>query len=278
MPTSSIHFTPSRTKKNGMSSMKPTSDICPSVCVTAVLVTADLVQERVRERVVELQRDADEERPEHEDRERPVLHQLQRVEAEDVAHRDRVPQLGRRRVRQREREEPERQRRARRQPELQRQRLGTERADDDSPATIQPIVPSTRMPGNSCRGSFIWWNDERVGQRERRHVAERVGQQHPVEAAEVAGASTPSRAAPRRSGAAPRGSSRWRRSGPPPCRRRTATRSPPAPSSRTPAPLWVPEKFSVFSKYVPIVTYHAPQTKNCRNIITESLSLMVCVI
>ncbi len=44
------------------------------------------------------------------------------------------------------------------------------------------------------------------------------------------------------------------------------------------APLSVPEKLSVFSRYVPIVTYHAPQMKNSRNIITESLSLMVCVI
>ena len=44
------------------------------------------------------------------------------------------------------------------------------------------------------------------------------------------------------------------------------------------APLSVPEKFSVFNRYVPIVTYHAPQMKNSRNIITESLSLMVCVI
>jgi hypothetical protein len=39
MPTSSIHFTPSRTKKNGISSMKTTSDICPSVCVAAMLLT-----------------------------------------------------------------------------------------------------------------------------------------------------------------------------------------------------------------------------------------------
>ena len=44
------------------------------------------------------------------------------------------------------------------------------------------------------------------------------------------------------------------------------------------APLSVPEKLSVFSRYVPIVTYHAPQMKNSRNIITESLSRMVCVI
>ena len=27
------------------------------------------------------------------------------------------------------------------------------------PAAIQPIVPSTRMPGNSRPGSVIWWNE-----------------------------------------------------------------------------------------------------------------------
>ena len=30
------------------------------------------------------------------------------------------------------------------------------------PATIQPIVPSTRMPGNSLPGSSIWWNDSEL--------------------------------------------------------------------------------------------------------------------
>ena len=85
MPTSSMFFTPSRTKNSGISSMKPISDICPSVCLPAAFDDADLVEERIGERVVELQRDADEERAEHEDRERALLHQLQRVEAEDVA-------------------------------------------------------------------------------------------------------------------------------------------------------------------------------------------------
>ncbi len=36
MPTSSIHFTPSRAKNNGMRSMKITSDICPRVWVPAM--------------------------------------------------------------------------------------------------------------------------------------------------------------------------------------------------------------------------------------------------
>ena len=62
-------------------SMKPISDIWPSVILPAGVRHADLVQERVGERVVELQRDADQERAEHEDRERAVPQQLQRVEA-----------------------------------------------------------------------------------------------------------------------------------------------------------------------------------------------------
>ncbi len=39
MPTISIRFTPSRTNISGMSNMKPTSDIWPSDCVAAILVT-----------------------------------------------------------------------------------------------------------------------------------------------------------------------------------------------------------------------------------------------
>ena len=37
-----------------------------------------------------------------------------------------------------------------------------------SPATIQPIVPSTRTPGNSRPGSLMWWNDREL-------VSARVG-------------------------------------------------------------------------------------------------------
>jgi hypothetical protein len=28
-----------------------------------------------------------------------------------------------------------------------------------TPATIQPIVPSTRISGKSAAGSFTWWNE-----------------------------------------------------------------------------------------------------------------------
>ena len=31
-----------------------------------------------------------------------------------------------------------------------------------TPATIHPIVPRTRTPGNSLPGSFIWWNDSEL--------------------------------------------------------------------------------------------------------------------
>ena len=39
MPMSSMHFTPSRRKNHGMTSMKKISDIWPSVILPAALVT-----------------------------------------------------------------------------------------------------------------------------------------------------------------------------------------------------------------------------------------------
>ncbi len=39
MPTSSMYFTPSRLKNHGMTSMKPISDIWPSVILPAALLT-----------------------------------------------------------------------------------------------------------------------------------------------------------------------------------------------------------------------------------------------
>ena len=44
MPISSIHLTPSRRKKNGITSMKPISDICPIVWIAAVFVTPSSVR------------------------------------------------------------------------------------------------------------------------------------------------------------------------------------------------------------------------------------------
>ena len=40
-------------------------------------------------------------------------------------------------------------------------------------------------------------------------------------------------------------------------------------------PLCCPENCRVFSRYVPIVTYQAPQTKYWRNIITDSFRRVV---
>ena len=41
------------------------------------------------------------------------------------------------------------------------------------PATIQPIVPSTRTPGNSLPGSVIWRNDSEL-------LSASVGMKHSV--------------------------------------------------------------------------------------------------
>ena len=46
MPTSSIHFTPSRRKNNGITSMKKISDICPSVILPAALLTPSSFRNR----------------------------------------------------------------------------------------------------------------------------------------------------------------------------------------------------------------------------------------
>ena len=43
-------------------------------------------------------------------------------------------------------------------------------------------------------------------------------------------------------------------------------------------PICSPEKCSVSPSQVPIVTYHAPQTKYCRNIIADSFTRTVNVI
>src|SRR5438874_10148192 len=43
-------------------------------------------------------------------------------------------------------------------------------------------------------------------------------------------------------------------------------------------PICSPENFSVSPSHVPIVTYHAPHTKYCRNIIADSFRRMDCVI
>src|SRR5947199_8083641 len=44
------------------------------------------------------------------------------------------------------------------------------------------------------------------------------------------------------------------------------------------SPICSPEKCSVSPSHVPIVTYHAPHTKYCRNIIADSFTRVVWVI
>jgi hypothetical protein len=85
MPMSSIIFTPSRTREPRHEEHEPISDICPIVIFAAAAAKPISFRNGVGERVVELQRDAEQERPEHEHRERPVLHERQRVQPEHVA-------------------------------------------------------------------------------------------------------------------------------------------------------------------------------------------------
>ena len=236
MPTSSIYFTPRRRKNHGITSMKPISDIWPRVILPAALVDADLVQERIGERVVELQRDADQERAEHEDGERPVLHQLQRVEAEDVAQRRRGARLAAAACAA----APGRTGRAPCEPAAgdaaSAPRSPRARAcRSTSPATIQPIVPSTRIARKlasriaSSGGTRASWSAPASAcSRACRRAARRRTRRR-------SSASRRRRARRRRRGAARRACARWRRSGRRPCRRRTARSSPPAPSCRTPA-------------------------------------------
>jgi hypothetical protein len=106
MPTSSITFTPMRLKHHGMKSMKPISDIWPSVILRCGAFHHQLIQEQVGERVIELQRDADEKRSEHEhgetiDREAASAHRRRGCPRTWRA----VPPFGRR-MRKREAEQP----------------------------------------------------------------------------------------------------------------------------------------------------------------------------
>ena len=119
----------------------------------------DLVQEWIRERVVELERNAEQERSRDEDEEIAVLEQRERVEAERVAHAEARAGRFRRRVRQRERVDRHDDRRAGGESHRQHQRVGVKHLPDEMPATIHPIVPSTRMNGKSRPGSRTWWNE-----------------------------------------------------------------------------------------------------------------------
>jgi hypothetical protein len=71
---------------------------------------ARLVEEEVGEGVIELERDAEQERADHERREGAVLHEAQRIEPEHVADAQGLAGRMRRGVRQQEGEEPQRHR------------------------------------------------------------------------------------------------------------------------------------------------------------------------
>ena len=85
---------------------------------------SDLVQVQVRERVVELQRNAEEKRADHEHGERSVAEQRQSVEPDDITGPERLTGGVRRCVWQHHGEDAERERRAGRQ--TQRNRRGLE--------------------------------------------------------------------------------------------------------------------------------------------------------
>ena len=139
---------------------------------------ADLVQERVREGVVELQRNADQERADHEDGERAVLHQLQRVEAEHVAA---VPLCARASSAacaaasgRRGRAPP---RPPRRSASARPSASTPSVADDRARRRSSRSCRARGSPGTPSPDRRMWWNDSELRERQRRHVAERVAEQ-----------------------------------------------------------------------------------------------------
>ncbi len=143
-----------------------------------------LVQKQIGERVIELQRDADQERAEDEDRERALAQQLERVEAEDGADRHLAFLRDRRRVRQGETEQPEHHRSGGRNLQRPCGRLEAERPDEQ--ARHDPADrPEDANQRELAAGIVHLPERQRVAQRQRRHVAERVDQQHDVERTEA---------------------------------------------------------------------------------------------
>jgi hypothetical protein len=96
------------------------------------LAESDLIQEEVREGVVELQRDAEQKRSDDERRERPVAYEPERVEPQHVAYPQRLPRGMRWRVRQHQRVEPEQDRGSSRDLEWYDRRLDMQSANQQS--------------------------------------------------------------------------------------------------------------------------------------------------
>ena len=228
---------------------------------------ADGVQKRIRERVIELQRDADQERSDDEHRERSILHQLQRVEPEHLAHAD-APGRLRRRVRQQQAEHRERDRSRRSQLHRPSRRFDAHRADDeagDDPADRAEHAHRWKL----APGIAHLPERQRVGERERRHVEQRVDEHRDVERPEgglrrrieqrdAAGEVQHGEQTLRREKAIGEHADEERRNhrG----QRRRAVRQADLLSRKTRAR----------PSQVPMVTYQAPQMKYSRNIITDS--------
>ena len=188
MPISISFFTPRRLKKNGIATMKTISDIWPKVMVKAGIGhPLGLVEEEVGEVVIEGERDGDQQRADDQHGEGAILHQRQGVEAEHVADRDLLARRLGRRGGQRERVEAEQQRGTGADLHGHGARIrcrgsqGLRILPMSRPAVIQPMVPSTRMPGNCVPGILHLVKRDGVHQREGRHVERAVGQHRPEE-------------------------------------------------------------------------------------------------
>ena len=144
---------------------------------------ANRVQKRVRKRVIELQRNANEERAEHEHRERPVFHQLQRVETKHVGHAHSPGRLGRR-MGQEQTEHRQRDRSRGSQLHRPSRRFNAHRADDN------PGHDPSERSQHADRREFASRiphlpERQRVREGERRHVAQRVDEHGTVERPEA---------------------------------------------------------------------------------------------
>ena len=144
----------------------------------------DLVQEGIRERVVELQWDAEQERAQREDQEIAMPEQLQRVESERITHAERTPGGLRRCGRQREGKQTERDRRARRDLHRQCLRVRLQHLPHhhprDDPADGAEHADERELPGRIL--DVV--ERDRVRQRQRGHVADRIDDQQGIERGE----------------------------------------------------------------------------------------------
>ncbi len=143
-----------------------------------------LVQECVREVVVEREGDADEQRAEDEDREGAVLHELEGVEAQDVTGPHRASEGLRRGVGQEEGVDA--QERGRRGGHPQRSSLGLDGQEPHDPAGGDPPEGAEDPDGRELllRANHLVEGDG-VHQGEGRDVAQGVDEEHPEEGRRV---------------------------------------------------------------------------------------------